>query len=427
MQEGSTKTGPPPGLRLTERQIYLFAFANNVAIAFLYLNLPLRALALGATALDLGVIGGIWSLASICSAVLCGRLSDRLGRDRLMAAGTLIGGLGTLSVLLIPKLPYLFAASILFGISSALFWPSIEAKVADASEDHELGRRLSRFNMSWSSGSGAGTLLSGVLAEQNPALPFCVAAVLFLLLSLRLTTLLRWGKKEDRQPAHPLQAEPHPHQNKVAAFLFMARLAHFALSFSIGSIRWLFPKLAVTLGMQGATIGVALGMLTGSQVLAYFGMSRVRRWQYTFGALLLTLLLPLAGLWVAWSATTAIGFDVAFFAIGLSGGMAFNMSLFYGVHGSHTKGGNAGLHEAIGGLGYMLGPLLGGVVARGLAPGHEPVQRRPRRHRPRVGERLRGSPALGERARKGRAHRGIKRRGAESRAPSVLSSRNPLP
>lgn len=364
MSKGSKNADPPQRIHLTERQVYLFAFVNNLGVAFLYLNLPLRALALGATALDLGIIGGAWSLSAICSAVLCGRLSDRVGRDRLMAMGATLGGLGTLSVLLIPKLPYLFAASILFGLSSALFWPSIEAKVADASEEHELGGRLSRFNMSWSSGSGAGTLLSGVLAEQNAALPFCVAAALFLLLGLRLTALLLWGEKEDPKRTRPVQATPHPPHREAAAFLFMARLVHFALTFSIGSIRWLFPKLAVTLGMRGATLGVALGMLTGSQVLVYFGMSRVRRWQYAFGALLLALFLPLAGLLVAWSSTTAVGFGAAFFAVGLSGGMAFNMSLFYGVHGSHAKGGNAGLHEAIGGLGYMLGPLLGGVVAR---------------------------------------------------------------
>jgi len=120
----------------------------------------------------------------------------------------------------------------------------------------------------------------------------------------------------------------------------------------------------VTLGLHGMAIGLVLGMLTGAQALGFFGMALIRRWQYAFNALLLSLLLPLAGLALAWWASTPFGFGVAFFAVGLGGGMTFNLCLFYSVQGARARGSNAGLHEAIGGLGWMLGPFLGGVVAR---------------------------------------------------------------
>lgn len=363
MEEGSGPEGPSSGMRLTNRQIYAFAFANNFCIAILYLNLPLRAMALGADAFHLGLIGGIWSLSAICAAVLCGRLSDRIGRDGLMALGPLLSGLATLSLLAVPKLYHVFAVAAAMGVSSALFWPSIEAKVADLSGSHEMGDRLSRFNVSWSSGSGLGTLLSGVIAEQSALLPFCVASAVLLLLSLRLALLARFGESEARPADHASVAPPPPHR-EAAAFLLASRLVHFGLTFTIGSIRWLFPKLAVTLGLHGMAIGLVLGMLTGAQALGFLGMALVRRWQYAFNALLLSLLLPLAGLALAWWASTPFGFGVAFFAVGLGGGMTFNLCLFYSVQGAHARGSNAGLHEAIGGLGWMLGPFLGGVVAR---------------------------------------------------------------
>lgn len=363
MGTGSGPEGPSSGIHLTNRQIYGFAFANNFCIAILYLNLPLRALTLGADAFHLGLIGGIWSLSAICAAVLCGRLSDRIGRDGLMALGPLLSGLATLSILAIPKLGQVFLVAAAMGVSSALFWPSIEAKVADISGRHEMGDRLSRFNVSWSSGSGLGTVLSGVIAEQSALLPFWVAAALSLALGLRLAALVRAGEKGGQAGPHP-PAETHPPHRQAAAFLFMARLVFFGLTFTIGSIRWLFPKLAVSLGMGSMAVGVVLWMVTGAQALGFLGMAFVRRWQYAFGALLLTLTLPLAGLLLAWRATTPVGFSVAFFAVGLSSGLAFNLSLFYSVHAPHGRGGNAGLHEAIGGLGWMLGPLLGGVVAR---------------------------------------------------------------
>ena len=87
MGTGSGPEGPSPGIHLSSRQIYGFAFTNNFCIAILYLNLPLRAMALGADAFHLGLVGGVWSLSAICAAVLSGRLSDRIGRDGLMTLG----------------------------------------------------------------------------------------------------------------------------------------------------------------------------------------------------------------------------------------------------------------------------------------------------------------------------------------------------
>jgi MFS family permease len=249
------------------------------------------------------------------------------------------------------------------GLTSALFWPAMEAKVADRG-DQDLGRRLSRFNVSWSSGSGLGTLSSGFLAGADPRLPFLAAAAVLILLGLRLATLLLRGDRTDHSPGHPPQEEAHPEDRQAPAFLLMARMVHFGVTFCIGSIRWLFPKLAVTFGMPEAQIGIILGLLTGAFAVAFLVMGHIRRWPYAFGWLLVPLLLTVSGLILAYGVTSAPGFGLAFLVIGLSGGMSFHMGLFYSVHGHRTKGSNAGLHEAIGALGSMVGPLLGGAVAR---------------------------------------------------------------
>lgn len=364
---GSTHAGAVQRGRLTDGQVFLFAFAYNFSTAVLVVSLPLRALTLGANSVHLGVTGGIWSLSLIFFAVWCGRLSDRVGQDRLMALGPLVCGLATLSTLSIPKLEWLFVVSALMGLGSALFWPAMEAKVAEGADDEELGRHLSRFNVAWSSGNASGTFLTGILLGRSASLPFCVASAALLLLTIRLAHLYVLRKKAERGAEPPVRAEAQTPREETVAFLYMARLANFAVAFSVASIRWLFPKLAVTLGMTEAMIGVLLGMLLGGQALAFLAMGWIRRWQYAFGAVLAALILPLLGLALAWSGTNAMGFGAAFFAIGLGGGMAFTLSLFYSVHGSPARGSNAGLHEAIMGCGAMLGPLLGGVVARQVA------------------------------------------------------------
>ncbi len=352
---------------LTLRQTVLFAFAYNFGTAVLVLSLPLRALELGANALHLGTIGGVFYVTFTLTAPCCGRLSDRTGRDPLMAAGALLCSLAALSIPSIPNLYGLSVAAAAIGLSNALYWPSMEAKVADDAPDRELGGYLSRFNLSWGTGSAIGTFLAGTLAHVTLSLPFYTAfAVLFTLAARLLHRCLRPKAEAASERSSP-QPGTGRSPEQTAAFLYLARLTNFAVMFTVASTRWLFSKLAVSLGIGETEIGMVLGLLICGQALMFFAMGRIRHWQYAFGAIPLALLLPLIGLTLAWFSTTPLGFGIAFTIVGLSGGMAFTLGLFYSMHGSDIKGNNAGLHEAIMGCGSILGPLLGGMVARQIA------------------------------------------------------------
>lgn len=364
--DGTNATADRAG-ELTLRQTVLFASTYNFGTAVLVLSLPLRALELGANALHLGAIGGVFYVTLTLSAPCCGRLSDRTGRDRLMAAGALLCSLAALSIPSIPNLYGLSVAAAAIGLSNALYWPSMEARVADGAPDRELGGYLSRFNLSWGTGSAAGTFLAGTLAHVNLSLPFYTAFAVLFALAVRLVHRCLRPKAEASSQRPPLQPETGRPPEQTAAFLTIARLTNFAVMFTVASTRWLFSKLAVTLGITETAIGMVLGLLMGGQALMFFAMGRIRRWQYAFGAILLALLLPLVGLTLAWFSTTPLGFGVAFIIVGLSGGMAFTLGLFYSMHGSEIKGNNAGLHEAIMGCGSILGPFLGGLVARQIA------------------------------------------------------------
>ena len=49
------------------------------------------------------------------------------------------------------------------GASMSLFWPSVQASIADHSTPATLERNLGRFNLAWSVGKGSGFLLGGTL------------------------------------------------------------------------------------------------------------------------------------------------------------------------------------------------------------------------------------------------------------------------
>jgi len=348
---------------LSRRQVFLFPYAYSLAMGGVFVALPLWGVKLGATSVHLGATGSILSGTLALLGVLFGRLSDRIGRERMMEVGAFVSAGTMCAIPAMTRPEWLFVAAALFGISFAMYWPAIEAKVAESTDTDGLAGHLSTFNIGWAAGNASGSFLAGFILARNPAWVFYGAAGIHFVLCMQL--LLGHLPREGRSTGEPSTEMQDQHRPEEAdAFLRLARIASFAVFFSVASIRWLFPKLAVSLDIPKETIGVLLGTVAAAQGLMFLVMGWVHRWQYTFRAMLFAQILPVIGLVMVWFGRTAFGFGAALFIVGLGGGMTFTISLFYSLHGHHAKGSNAGLHEAILGIGHMAGPILGGVAAR---------------------------------------------------------------
>lgn len=350
--------------RLARRQVFFLPCVYSFSMGIVFVALPLWALRLKASAVQLGALGTLLAASISLWCVIFGRLSDRVDRERMMAFGPLLASVVMCSVPLFPYVQWLFVVTVLMGAAGGLYWPALEAKVAEASDGEGLAGHLSLFNMGWSSGHTSGAFLGGFIMGQRPEWAFYVPSTIFLVLSMRILIghLSRWKAAKGTDPLVREEGEHRPEE--ADAFLHIARMGSFAVFFGVASIRWLFPKLALSLDIQEGTVGMLIGMLTGGQTLMYFLMGRVRIWPYRFGAVVVAQALPLLGLALAWVGSSAVAFGVAFCAVGLGAGMTYTMGLFYSVHGHHAKGSNAGIHEAVAGSGALLGPILGGVAAK---------------------------------------------------------------
>lgn len=351
------------GAGFARRQVFLFPYAYSLAMGGVLVAMPLWGVRLGATSVHLGAAGSLLSGALALLGVFFGRLSDRVGRERMMALGTLLSAATMCFIPSISRPEGLLVVASLFGISCAMFWPSIEARVAESTDTKGLSGHLSIFNLGWAAGNASGSFLAGFIMMRDPAWVFYGASGVHFILCARLMLghLPRVGRSEVEPPS---EAEVGDRPGEADLFLPLARIASFAVFFGVASIRWLFPKLAVSLDISGGTIGVLMGTVAAAQGLMFLVMGRVHRWQYAFRAMVLAQLLPVVGLTLVWLGQSALGFGIALCAVGLGSGMTFTMGLFYSLHGHHAKGSNAGLHEAILGVGNMAGPIIGGVVAR---------------------------------------------------------------
>ncbi len=94
---------------------------------------------------------------------LSGKLSDRIGYDRIIAMGTAGSGLAMLlgCALAFSWTPFLIAG--LLVLFSACTWPSLEACVLHAKGKLSLPNRVGLYNIDWSLGNVVGYFLGGAL------------------------------------------------------------------------------------------------------------------------------------------------------------------------------------------------------------------------------------------------------------------------
>ena len=336
-------------------------FGMDFVFSIYYLAAPLLLIDLKANPVQLGLVGTLASMVHMSMAHLMGRLSDRLGRRCLIIAAPVIFSATCLLMTQVREVWIILALSVVNGLCLSIYWPSLQAWIADRQSGSGLARDIGDFNLSWTAATLAGPILSGSLYSLYAGLPFLVAAgIAFMLFLLVLTTV------REREPS---SAEKVERQDREASrwhriFLFAVWVANFVSWFMLGNARYQFPKLARDLGIQPPIIGLLVGFLGFSLFSGFFLLRRTDRWHFKKAFLFGAQILGLAGMALIVVSNQPALFASAFAMIGLCCSSTYYSSLYYSVHLLKKKGKGSGLHESILGGGAVLGPVLGGVAAQ---------------------------------------------------------------
>ncbi len=338
---------------------------------------------LGSIAVQVGLLTAVYPMLQLLVAPLWGRLSDRVGRRRMLLVG--IAGAAASYVLfaLATSLAMLYVARAVGGLLSSAIFPAAAAYVADSTTEAERSRGMAWLGTASSLGAVLGPALGGVLARtgwefrlgdgavliSSFAIPFLAAAVLAL---ASLVSTLVWLPE-----SHPGDADVQPRGERMATrspsaidtsqgtalrallglslsgqfglALFEATFALFAMrmwGYGPGQVGMVFMVCGLVMSL--AQLGVA------SSLARRVGAPR----QIAAGFALVGVSLALLGL------APAIGVVLAIVAV-LAFGLALispNVAALISLRRGSGTGAALGAQSTANGLGQTGGTIVGGAL-----------------------------------------------------------------
>lgn len=357
-----------PWRRVLRRELlllYLVIFLADTVVGFIMPLFPLLARDLGASLMLIGSLVAFKGITQVAVAVPIGLLSDRFGRQRLIAAGALCFAATAASLALVSAPMLLVVAQILLGIGIVAVFGMGAAMVGDYSAPSERGLVMGCLTTAMGLGFATGPLLGGALAELTGVRSSLLA---FTFLSVA-TFALAWLGLTDVGTGYRVRAaNPLHHLRLLAAnrALMLAAVANLLLSpvFN-GVIVNFMPLKAQELGLSTMAIGALFTLRalvsTGTRLPA--GFISTPRWSHRI--MLAALLLAGGAVLVLAQRSGYTAFSLALVAEGISFGIFLTAGQAFVTQyaEAEVRGAALGAYNMAGGIGTALSPFILGVLA----------------------------------------------------------------
>ncbi len=335
---------------------------GSLSFGILGFSLPIYAKQMGASAFDIGGMISIFAVMITIARPLVGWGIDHFGRRLFLIISFLFYAIAMGLFAIAQNVTMLYLARFVQGVGSSLLWIPAYTVATELSE-RDWGRAVGSVDMSSSRGGFFGTFIGFALMFMvNPfALAWKISFGVYGLMTL-IASFLIWRDVPETRTGQELQ--PSAEENRLdrdrifrlAAIVFLtsvstAMISPLLMIFLQDRFTTDVPSLAkafIPAGLVYAYLPGRMGGLSdrfGRTPLMAIGL---------IGAGIVSLLMPsmtslfvLSGLWML----EAVGFSAASPAEG---------ALVADMTGKNVRGTGYGLYTFASGLGFILGPLLGG-------------------------------------------------------------------
>jgi hypothetical protein len=305
-------------------------------------------------------IGGAYAILARSAGGISARLSA-LGGRRIVALSLAFWALVAFLPVVVPGRVVVWICAVLGAAVSGIVWPVVESYLGGGRHGRELRSALGRFNLTWTLSTAFPMLIFGWLTELHPLGPLVLCAVT----NLAAIVALRW------LPARPPASHPEHAEGALGPeypALLVASRWLLPLAYLLSST--LAPVLPHRLAELGTPVPAAL--VAATWMVARFGTLGVMtaapfwhgRWETLVaggGALMLGVALTLLG-----GSLGLVVLGLTLFGIGM--GLTYFCAIYYSLAVGHAAVEAGGDFEALIGVGYILGPLVG-LCGRALPVG----------------------------------------------------------
>jgi len=338
--------------------LYGSVFLTQMCLGIAFLATPILALEMEASPILIGLIGASGGATYAVMARVFGSASDRFSRKKLLLIAEVVQAFSMVLSFLAQDPYQLIFARFVYSLGLALYWPLSEAHIGDLVRADQLGQALTGYNVSWSSAIIVGPQLGGLLITWFfIRAPFLVAIAAFF---LAIVLLLPGTVANSNRPHHMSHLNKSEKRVRNDPKVFPL-ISVFLLAFTAAILNAIFPAYATQLSVSADLIGLMFLLSGLTQTLMILLANRLRS-KLGEGMMLLlsSFFLFFALIMIALTLATPI-FFVSFAIFGFGQGMAYSTALLLVLKGSASRRGKAaGLFESTLGVGYFIGPLVGG-------------------------------------------------------------------
>ncbi len=337
--------------------------AAMIGLGIIWPLVPLIAVDLGASGIQVGVIIAGFNVSRSLSNPFVGRLSDHIGKKNFVLAGLLIYALLSFLYVEAVSIESLIGVRLLHGFASVLVVPVAMAWVAEIAPESEMGIFMGTMSMTTMLGIGIGPIVGGVVKDFfGMNAPFYTMGGLVLVVFLGVLIFI------PSSVSNPIE-KPNPNRrsfknligNRTFQSLFLLR---FFAAAGQGAVYTFLPLLAVHLNITSSQVGIVLGanIFLIALLQRLFGKLADRHNPAffiiagTFASGLSVLGIPLAGTFF-----TILLLNIV---MGIANGTA--MPGGYVIAGRlgqrHGMGSVMGLADSSWSLGMVISPILSGCI-----------------------------------------------------------------
>lgn len=173
----------------------------------------------------LGFMVAAFSISQLIFSPFSGRLSDRIGRKKLIIAGMLIFAISEWLFAIAYAPTLLFISRAIGGLGAALIMPSVMAYAADMTSNEERGSAMGFINAAITTGFIIGPGIGGLLAEYGIRVPFYAAAIAGLIAAIATLVLLPESLLPERRAQ--LAAQNNSGESLIRQLLYSYRKPYF--------------------------------------------------------------------------------------------------------------------------------------------------------------------------------------------------------